>query len=111
MTSSVHLDPSSSTVALPLAVRRSLVRRRPSSCLVPAALVLLALAAAPVRPTRNAPGSRSDAPPVQLGESRPLETALGDRSLPTAADVWVDMIRGARERVDLEHFYLSRKPG
>jgi phosphatidylserine/phosphatidylglycerophosphate/cardiolipin synthase-like enzyme len=46
-----------------------------------------------------------------LGETRPLETALGDPSLPTAADVWVDMIRGAKRNVDLEHFYLSRKPG
>ncbi len=36
---------------------------------------LLALAAT-ARPTM---------PPVQLGESRPLETALGDRTLPTAA--------------------------
>ena len=49
--------------------------------------------------------------PVQLGESRPLETALGDPSLPTAAAVWIDMLRGARRSVDLEHFYLSRKPG
>ena len=62
---------------------------------------LLALAATP----------RSTSPPVQLGESRPLETALGDSTLPTAAEIWVDMIRGATKQVDLEHFYLSRKPG
>src|SRR5262245_32639171 len=62
---------------------------------------LLVLAAAP----------RATRPPVQLGESRPLETALGDRTLPTAAEIWVDMIRGATKQVDLEHFYLSRKRG
>ena len=49
--------------------------------------------------------------PFQLGETRPLETALGDTTLPTAQETWVDMIRGAQRSVDLEHFYLSRKPG
>jgi len=53
------------------------------------------------------------APPVavQLGETRPVETALGDTTLPTAQQLWVDMLRGAKQQVDLEHFYLSRKPG
>lgn len=50
-------------------------------------------------------------PPVQLGETRPLETALGDASLPTAADIWVDMLKNAQTHAELEHFYLSRKPG
>ena len=50
-------------------------------------------------------------PTVQLGETRPIETALGDPSLPTALDEWLDMIRGARQEVDLEHFYLSWKAG
>ena len=61
-------------------------------------------------------GSVSAAPPtdplpVQLGETRPLETALGDPSLPAAREVWVEMLRGARRSVDLEHFYLSRRAG
>ena len=51
------------------------------------------------------------APVFQLGETRPLETTLGDATLPSAASVWVEMLKGARERIDLEHFYLSRKPG
>ena len=75
------------------------MRRRIAS-LFPLLLAVLALAAAPA--------GRS---PVELGETRPLETALGDTTLPTAADTWVDMIRGAKSRLDLEHFYLSRKPG
>ena len=85
------------------------MRRRfaPLVPLVLAVFALLALAAAPARP----PGTGTAMPPVQLGETRPLETALGDRTLPTAADLWVDMIRGARASVDLEEFYLSRKPG
>jgi phosphatidylserine/phosphatidylglycerophosphate/cardiolipin synthase-like enzyme len=48
---------------------------------------------------------------VELGETRPIETALGDRTLPTGLDEWLDMIRGAKDELDLEHFYLSRKSG
>ena len=66
-----------------------------------AVLTLLSLGAAP----RHAPHA------VQLGETRPIDTALGDSTLPTAQAVWIDMIRGATQQVDLEHFYLSRKPG
>jgi len=50
-------------------------------------------------------------PPLQLGESRPVETALGDPSLPAARDVWVEMIRGATRTLDLEEFYFSHRPG
>lgn len=50
-------------------------------------------------------------PAVQLGETRPLETTLGDATLPTAADVWVDMLKSATSHAELEHFYLSRKAG
>jgi phosphatidylserine/phosphatidylglycerophosphate/cardiolipin synthase-like enzyme len=86
----------------------STVRR---SSVVVALLVTLALpratwsAAAPAAPATPA------APAIQLGETRPLETTLGDPTLPTAKDIWIDMIRGARKQVDLEHFYLSRKAG
>jgi len=69
-------------------------------------LVLAAvLALAPPAPAATATA------PVQLGETRPLETALGDTTLPTARSVWLEMIRGATRTLDLEHFYLSRKPG
>ncbi len=62
---------------------------------------LLAIAAAPERVLV----------PIELGESRPLETVLGDTTLPTAQAVWLEMLRGATKQVDLEHFYLSRKAG
>ena len=81
--------------------------RRLVGSLVVLALAALALAAAPA----GHPSKTAAAPSVQLGETRPLETSLGDPSLPAAADVWVDMIRGAKSSVDLEEFYLSRKPG
>ena len=77
--------------------------RRRFASLVSLAVAAIAIAAAPAKD--------ATAPPLQLGESRPLETSLGDPSLPTAADTWVDMIRGAKTSVDLEEFYLSRKVG
>lgn len=51
------------------------------------------------------------APALQLSGTRPLETALGDSTLPTAQASWVEMIDGAKRTVDLEHFYLSHRPG
>lgn len=53
----------------------------------------------------------SVAPALQLCETRPLETSLGDPTLPTAQASWVEMIDGAKRTVDLEHFYLSHRPG
>ena len=58
-----------------------------------------------------APALSVPAPTLRLGESRPLETAYGDPALPTAQSVWIEMIRGAKQTLDLEHFYLSHKPG
>lgn len=48
---------------------------------------------------------------ITLGETRPLETSLGDPTLPSAQALWVEMIDAARKSVDLEHFYLSHKRG
>lgn len=74
-----------------------------------------------MRPSRLAPflaalllGAAAAAPaprPIQLAETRPLETALGDPTLPTAAAEWLDMIRGAHATLDLEEFYLSERRG
>lgn len=71
---------------------------------------LLALVAA-LSLAATARAATPAAPVFQLGETRPLETALGDSTLPTAQQVWIDLLRSARTRIDLEHFYLSRKPG
>src|SRR5437899_9314906 len=51
------------------------------------------------------------APPVQLVETRPVESGLGNPALPAAHDVWLEMIRGARQSLDIEQFHLSSWPG
>jgi phosphatidylserine/phosphatidylglycerophosphate/cardiolipin synthase-like enzyme len=75
--------------------------RRLVPALALAFAALLSLSAAP----------RQATVPIQLGETRPIDTALGDTTLPTAQQVWLEMIRGAKTSLDLEHFYLSRKAG
>jgi phosphatidylserine/phosphatidylglycerophosphate/cardiolipin synthase-like enzyme len=78
----------------------------------PVAVLLIVFATAfAALATSYPPQPRVPRAPIQLGESRPLETALGDSTLPTAAAVWLAMIDGARHEIALEHFYLSRKPG
>jgi phosphatidylserine/phosphatidylglycerophosphate/cardiolipin synthase-like enzyme len=44
-------------------------------------------------------------------ETRPLETSLGDPSLPATAGEWLDLIGAARSTLDLEEYYLSERPG
>jgi len=61
--------------------------------------------AASPRPSTTAPR------PIQLVETIPVESGLGDPSRPQAAEVWVEMIDGATRSIDLEHFYLSHWPG
>jgi phosphatidylserine/phosphatidylglycerophosphate/cardiolipin synthase-like enzyme len=58
-----------------------------------------------------AAGPAAAAPTLQLGESRPLETKLGDPGVWTATETWLDMIKKSRVTLDLEHFYLSHRPG
>lgn len=48
--------------------------------------------------------------PVQLVETVPVETALGNPALPQAKDVWREMIRSAQRSIDVEGFYLSTWP-
>lgn len=61
-------------------------------------------------PSRAA-AAPSTRPAVQLVETIPVETALGDSTLPATAAVWVEMIDGAQRTLELEHFYLSHWPG
>ncbi len=58
-----------------------------------------------------APALAAARPPVTLVETRPVESALGDPALPQAADVWLEMIGGARHTLDIEQFYCSDWPG
>src|SRR5438067_1337291 len=75
--------------------------------------VLCALASAPAaiaKPHVEAHAA-ADGTPVMLAETRPLETALGDPTLPSAQSVWLEMIGSARASLDLEEFYLSERRG
>jgi len=78
---------------------------------VPARAALAALLLAAVL----APAARllaAPAPPaVELIESVPVETQLGNPELRSAHDVWVELIRGAQRTIDLEEFYFSDWPG
>ena len=66
------------------------------------------LAAGLASPARPAPAV---APPIQLVETRPVESSLGNPALAAAAPVWVEMIDGATRTLDLEEFYLATWPG
>jgi phosphatidylserine/phosphatidylglycerophosphate/cardiolipin synthase-like enzyme len=60
----------------------------------------------------GASSSAAAAPPaVELVESAPVETTLDHPELPNAAEVWLEMIGGARRSIDLAQFYASNQPG
>lgn len=67
-------------------------------------LALLALAGGAVSASRTVSA-------LALVETRPLETSLGDPSLPATAGEWLDLIGAARSTLDLEEYYLSERPG
>jgi phosphatidylserine/phosphatidylglycerophosphate/cardiolipin synthase-like enzyme len=50
------------------------------------------------------------APAIEIVESAPIETSLDHPDLRNAADVWTEMIRGARRSLDFAHFYTSDDP-
>jgi phosphatidylserine/phosphatidylglycerophosphate/cardiolipin synthase-like enzyme len=69
------------------------------SLLVPGASLAAARGAAPA------------GPPIQLVETRPVESVLGNPALPAPTGVWLDMIGSAERSLDFEEFYLSTWPG
>ena len=56
------------------------------------------------------PAARAATPPVELVETRPIESALGNPALPSALGTWMKLIEGAKRSLDLEQFYLSTWP-
>lgn len=50
-------------------------------------------------------------PAIRLVATIPVESAIGDRTMPRTAETWVEMIDGAQRTLELEHFYLSHWPG
>src|SRR5258705_11504142 len=81
------------------------IRTRTARVFATAALALTFATGATPAPTASIP------PVVELIETRPIETRVGKPDLRTAHDVWIELIRGARRTIDLEHFYLSDWPG
>ena len=49
-------------------------------------------------------------PAVELVETVPVESDLGNPALPSAHDVWLEMIRSATSKLDFEEFYVSDWP-
>ena len=51
-------------------------------------------------------------PGIELVESVPLETeqALDDPAIRQTQEVWLEMVNGAKESLDLEFFYLRFEP-
>lgn len=93
----------------PTAVRP--VRRRTVAwrVLLPAVLAGLSVFGGCAPPAQTTDGP--EGPPIVLVESVPVETHLGSPTTERATQVWLDLIRGAHERIDFEEFYLSRWPG
>jgi phosphatidylserine/phosphatidylglycerophosphate/cardiolipin synthase-like enzyme len=47
----------------------------------------------------------------QIVESVPEETTFGSIGVPRTKDVWLQMIRAARQQIDIAAFYIADKPG
>jgi len=66
-------------------------------------------------PAATAAGETSTCPArqraLQLVASTPVETSLGAAGLAETQEVWLAMIEGARESLDIEQFYLANLPG
>ena len=56
------------------------------------------------------PSIADTAPTLEIVESVPVETTLDHPGIPQAADVWLEMIRGAARSIDIESFYYSDDP-
>ena len=56
------------------------------------------------------PAARAAEPPIGLVETRPVETSLGNPTLPSALGAWIRLFDGARQTLDIEQFYLSTWP-
>lgn len=56
-------------------------------------------------------GGEDPRPELELVETTPVETTLGSPDIPETVDVWLEMIGGARESLELAHFYASDEAG
>lgn len=56
-------------------------------------------------------GSVSAQQVLQLVETAPVETSLEHPDLPDAHQIWLEMIGGARQSLDIAQFYVVSEPG
>ncbi|MCK4689826.1 MAG: hypothetical protein KAT41_05995, partial [Candidatus Marinimicrobia bacterium] len=47
----------------------------------------------------------------EIVESIPVETSLDNPEIRNTAEVWLEMINGAKKTLDIEQFYISNEPG
>src|SRR5438034_3000206 len=94
-------------------MRRFTVRLSVASILIGGTIAAVAAArtAGEVPTPVPVPANVSASEPVQLVETRPIESGLGNPNLPAALDVWLDLIRNAKKSLFFEEFYLSTWPG
>jgi phosphatidylserine/phosphatidylglycerophosphate/cardiolipin synthase-like enzyme len=73
----------------------------------------LAACASPRPPaaTKGPPAAAASHDAIELVESAPAETTLNHADVRDAADVWPEMIAGARATLDIAQFYVSDAPG
>ena len=67
------------------------------------------LAAMP--PASHAATHATATPDFQIVESVPEATIYGEPGVPRTQEVWLQMIRSARQRIDIAAFYIADKPG
>jgi phosphatidylserine/phosphatidylglycerophosphate/cardiolipin synthase-like enzyme len=56
-------------------------------------------------------GTAAPATDFQIVESVPEATIYGEPDVPRTQDVWLDMIRHARQSIDIAAFYIADQPG
>ncbi|MBN2359200.1 MAG: phospholipase [Deltaproteobacteria bacterium] len=72
-------------------------------------IALVALASAAV--SARAKGDVGGYPDFEIVESIPVETALDNPAIRDTAEVWLEMVAGAKKTIDLEQFYICDIPG
>ena len=92
---------------------RSWAARRRTVSLSAWLLVAFTLGPGWITNAADAAGSeerQADGRPIELVETRPIESSLGNPALRPTREVWSEMIGRARRSLDLEEFYLSDWP-
>jgi phospholipase D3/4 len=73
--------------------------------------LMFALAFAGIAVTAQAAQATRPKSTFQIVESVPQATDYGAPGVPRTQAVWLKMIRGAKQRIDIAAFYFSNKPG